>query len=298
MANSFIQANGGTVSPAAPSLQFTFTSAVVAGDLLVAGFRGSFINNISSVTDSLGVNGNWNIIYNLSSDGGNFGGWVYTFTKASGPCTVTFNLVQNDFMVIALGEWRGANTFRAASAVALGSSTTPTSSAVAAVAGDLLVATSEINNGTSAYTAGAGYTLRVQAVAGASFFEALEDNLNAAGGSTTASFTVVGVTNWTCGIAAFFNTLFAISGNCGVAGATINYVGPTSGSVVADGSGNYSIPNLSNGTYVITPSAPGKQFSPQSRVVILVGGNVTAVNFAGFTGSGDEGPGYDFTFRI
>lgn len=298
----FVQAVGATVSPAAPSLQLPFTNAVVAGDLLVAGFRAGFLNNISSITDSLGVNGNWNIIYNTSSDlGGTFGGWAYTFTKASGPCTVTFNLAVNDFMVIALGEWNNANTFRAASAAVNGTSTTPTSAAVTATASDLLVGFSEINAGTpqGQYVAGAGYTLRVAALAGpTNAFDALEDNLNATGGSTTASFTVGSVTNWNAGIAAFFNTLFAVSGSCGIPFATISYTGPVSGTVFADGSGNYSITGLPNGVYNVTPSAPGKAFTPSSRTVIVVGGNVTSINFTPFTPGGDEGPGFDFTFRI
>jgi len=44
----------------------------------------------------------------------------------------------------------------------------------------------------------------------------------------------------------------AISGNAGVAGATVVYSGTASGSVTADGSGNYTTPALANGNYTIT----------------------------------------------
>ena len=50
---------------------------------------------------------------------------------------------------------------------------------------------------------------------------------------------------------------YSISGNAGVAGATVSYTGTASGSVTADGSGNYTITGLSNGSYTITPTIDG-----------------------------------------
>jgi hypothetical protein len=69
---------------------------------------------------------------------------------------------------------------------------------------------------------------------------------------------------------------YSISGNCGDADATVAYTGTASGSVTADGSGNYSIPNLANGTYTLTPSSPGRVFSPPSQIVTINNGNATA----------------------
>jgi len=72
---------------------------------------------------------------------------------------------------------------------------------------------------------------------------------------------------------------YAISGNCGAPSTTINYSGTASGSVTADGSGNYTIASLPNGTYVLTPSLAGFQFSQPSAVVVVNGVNITGVNF-------------------
>lgn len=72
---------------------------------------------------------------------------------------------------------------------------------------------------------------------------------------------------------------FSISGNAGVAGATVAYSGAASGSVTADGSGNYTIPGLLNGAYTITPSKTGYTFSPTSANETLSGSNITGVNF-------------------
>ncbi len=60
---------------------------------------------------------------------------------------------------------------------------------------------------------------------------------------------------------------YIISGNAGVAGATVTYSGTTSGSVTADGSGSYSIGPLMNGTYTVTPSKPQYLFTPASKTV-------------------------------
>jgi len=72
---------------------------------------------------------------------------------------------------------------------------------------------------------------------------------------------------------------YSISGNAGTAGATVSYTGPSSGSVTADGSGNFTISGLTNGTYIITPSAAGYAFVPSSQTVMVLNGNVTGVNF-------------------
>src|ERR1019366_7594129 len=69
-----------------------------------------------------------------------------------------------------------------------------------------------------------------------------------------------------------------ISGNAGVAGATVSYTGTASGSVTADGSGNYTL-NLANGTYTITPTKTSYTFSPSSTGKTVASASVTGVNF-------------------
>lgn len=70
-----------------------------------------------------------------------------------------------------------------------------------------------------------------------------------------------------------------ISGNAGIAGATVSYTGPTSGSVTADSSGNYSISGAQDGTYTVTPSKTGYSFSPSNQTVPISGLNVGGINF-------------------
>jgi hypothetical protein len=72
---------------------------------------------------------------------------------------------------------------------------------------------------------------------------------------------------------------YTISGNAGVAGATISYSGTASGAVTADGSGNYSIGPLLNGTYTVTPSKPLYVFTPALRSVTVSNLDYSVVAF-------------------
>jgi hypothetical protein len=61
-----------------------------------------------------------------------------------------------------------------------------------------------------------------------------------------------------------YNSLI-ISGNAGVAGATLSYTDGTSKTATADGSGNYSFTVPSNWSGTVTPSLAGYSFTPSSR---------------------------------
>jgi hypothetical protein len=80
-------------------------------------------------------------------------------------------------------------------------------------------------------------------------------------------------------------TTYSISGNAGVAAATVSYSGTATGSVTADGSGNYSITGLANGSYTITPSLASYTFNPTSSNQTVSGANITGVNFTATAGS-------------
>lgn len=91
-------------------------------------------------------------------------------------------------------------------------------------------------------------------------------------------------TNFVIGSASVATT-YSISGNAGVASATVSWSGTSMGSTTADGSGNYTISGLSDGPYTITPSLAGYSFSPTSRNETVSGSNITGVNFTASTSS-------------
>ena len=55
--------------------------------------------------------------------------------------------------------------------------------------------------------------------------------------------------------------------------------GPTNATVTTDSSGNYSFTGVLNGTYNVTPSAPGDSFTPMSQSITVNSASVSGVNF-------------------
>jgi hypothetical protein len=70
-----------------------------------------------------------------------------------------------------------------------------------------------------------------------------------------------------------------ISGNTSKAGASVALTGAASATVTADGSGNYSFPGLAAGSYIVTPSINGFNFTPAVAIVVVAGADVTGINF-------------------
>jgi hypothetical protein len=73
--------------------------------------------------------------------------------------------------------------------------------------------------------------------------------------------------------------IFVISGNAGIAGATLSYTNGTPLTVTSDASGNYSINVPSGWTGTVTPSKPGYSFAPVNRSYTNVTANQTAQNY-------------------
>src|SRR6185436_11888604 len=78
-------------------------------------------------------------------------------------------------------------------------------------------------------------------------------------GYAAGSFTVTGTVTMP-------TPTYSISGSAGTSGATVT---AGSQSATSDGSNNYSISNLANGTYTVTPTKSGCTFSPASASVTI-----------------------------
>ena len=83
----------------------------------------------------------------------------------------------------------------------------------------------------------------------------------------------------------FAEQVYAVSGNvvdaasAAISGATITITGDKSTSTSTDGSGDYSI-NLPNGSYTVTPTKAGYDFTPASTAVTVAGSAQTGKDFA------------------
>jgi len=75
---------------------------------------------------------------------------------------------------------------------------------------------------------------------------------------------------------------YSISGTVSgavLSGVTINLTGTSTGMATTDGSGNYSFAGLSNGTYTVTPTKTGYNFTPANLSVTVSSANVPGQNF-------------------
>lgn len=77
------------------------------------------------------------------------------------------------------------------------------------------------------------------------------------------------------------STTYSISGTIStggirLAGVTIS---TAAGSTQSDSSGNYTLSNLSNGTYTVIPAKTGYSFYPVQQTIVVNGANVTGQNF-------------------
>jgi hypothetical protein len=64
-----------------------------------------------------------------------------------------------------------------------------------------------------------------------------------------------------------------------VSGVTVNLSGTSSGATTTDASGNFTFAGLSNGSYTITPSAPGYTFTPSNQPATINSAGIPGVNF-------------------
>jgi hypothetical protein len=76
-----------------------------------------------------------------------------------------------------------------------------------------------------------------------------------------------------------YSVLATISGNAGIGGVTLSYTDGTLKTVIADGSGNYSLVVSYNWSGMVTPSKTGYTFSPPSRTYSNVITDQTGQNY-------------------
>lgn len=179
------------------------------------------------------------------------------------------------------------------------------------LANEIILALATVNaSGTTDFAAQSGYTLDstpgAPTVGIASGFIGVQHSIVSSIQTTvTSDMTFTGGTSGTLTIinVASFKAAapssFSISGNAGVAGATVSWSGLVSGSTTADGSGNYTTQNLPNGVYTITPSLAGYTFSPTSANETVNGSNITGVNFTATKKLvGGDGGSFDFSYSF
>ena len=72
---------------------------------------------------------------------------------------------------------------------------------------------------------------------------------------------------------------FSISGNAALPLTTLTLSGSAAGVTTADENGNYTFPEVPNGSYVVAPSLPGYAFRPPLVPVLVSAAPVSGINF-------------------
>lgn len=292
MSNPFVQA-APAIFGSSGTITGSFSSAVAAGDAIIVTTLYPTGSEPSAVSDS--INGSYTKLFSAASavGGGSLDVWA-VFNVSGGSPTISIN-TNGQTLAFAL-EYVGLTAFdRGAYGSGGGepgsggtgwdgqlNTTAQANEVVLAIFGDAQAASGQ------SWTAGSGCTIRAQAEEKPGTWNlalCVEDQVLTSIPSflhmtATSTENSVGPVVMMAAFKYTPPTFYSISGNAGVAGATVSYSGTSSGSVTADGSGNFTIPSLINGgTFTITPSLTGYSFSPTFASETLSGANITGVDF-------------------
>jgi len=284
--------NGSAVN--AVSTSRAYDNVTVGGSLLIASviiYKSSGSPTFVSLSDTLGNTwtqvGTWESIYGGTFIWGIFcapnsllgGANTVTLTAGAGTSSVELSLLEYYGALLSSPVDTSSLTASSSSGTTL---TTP--SIATSFPNETLVALGRTNTGSQASaSAGLGFTLRNTPVPN-NQYDISSDANEASTGNYSTTFTVASTGDWIAGIVGLKSGLsipqtYEITGNAGIAGATISWTGTASGSTTADSSGNFNTGPLANGSYTLTPSKTGYSFSPASASETVNGTDITGVSF-------------------
>jgi hypothetical protein len=288
------KSGGGTASLFAGSISAAAQN-VTAGNLLVVAvsiygtYLDSSINCIDAITDTAGNK------YTLIPDSvqfpyatGDVGIAFYYCTNCLGNAAnvikAHFNHVVQ-YTTIYAWQIAGADTVNPFDSVGKNAAASPGSTfntnAFSTANADTVICLMGAQVGASANGgASSGFTLDDHSITPAQTSVATHGIFSSVQSGITPGFTNASGTYAAVVAVAFkIQNPYTLSGNIGVAGATVSYSGTDSGSVISLADGSYSI-SVPNGSYTITPILPGYSFSTSSSFPQTVSGaSITGINF-------------------
>jgi hypothetical protein len=218
------------------------------------------------------------------------GSQVASTTSASDG-SYLFSTVQNGSYTITVSQ-TGYSFSPASQSITVSGG--PVSSGTSFTATQLTVATPTFSVSGGSYLGLRTFTVS-SSTSGATFYYTLDGTTPTTGSSVAAGGSIsIGLGTTVVKVLAtatyFINSAVAsaaytvfpvsISGNAGIAGATLTLSGAASATAISDDDGSYWFEGLQNGSYVVTPSLSGSTFSPASLSPSVNGANVEGVNFS------------------
>ncbi|HEV3103923.1 MAG TPA: PKD domain-containing protein [Candidatus Dormibacteraeota bacterium] len=270
---AFVQAASSTAS-----FKVSFTKSVGAGDLLVAGIttNDGGTDPITAVSDNL--NGAWTRLTSLKYGNGHVELWYFS-NSVGGTDAVTFTSSNGSKQAFTIAEYSGVNAAAApvdqsASKARTGSPTAGPTLPIGG-AGELVIGVGGMSAPTS-FSAGTGFTMRVQAVSNYLYANGLEDAISSSNAGQSMTMTpATNSSSYSGAIVAVF-----LTGPTPNPQATL-VVSPSSGAaplaVTADASGSSDPVGISTYTFAFGDGTTvGPQAGATATHSYTAGGNFTA----------------------
>jgi hypothetical protein len=287
-------------SPAKTTVVSPVFSTTSGNELLLAFVTTDYISGSNTtVTGVAGAGLTWALVVRTNTQSGSSEIWRAFAPSTLSSVSVTATLSQSVVSSITVMSYSGVNAGGTNGSAAIGATKSanakigaPTASLVTTQNGSWVFGVGNDFDNATARTAGASQTLVHQYLTptGDTYWVQMQNAPTPASGTTvTINDTAPTGDRYNLSIcevlpAAGGASTFTLSGSVTPStsgtGVTMTLSGAATGTTTTDGSGNYSFPNLANGSYTVTPSKSGFTFNPTSLAVAINGANSTGNNFA------------------
>ncbi len=308
--DSTVSADQGTASTTVETAPFS-THAV--NELLLAFVSSDYVSGANTTVMGISVGGlTWALVQRTNVQSGTAEIWKAFAPAALTSVTVTATLSQSVAASITVMSFTGVDTSGTNGSGAIGALGTgnanpgaPTASLITTRNGSLVLGVGSDWDSAIGRTVGLNQTLVHQFLPAAQdtyWVQMQSSAIPLSGASVAINDTAPTTDRYNLSIVEVLaaagggGSTFSISGTVGPTplgtGTQLALSGAGTGTVTADSSGNYTLTNLANGTYTVTPSQPGQAFVPAIQTITVNGQNRTGVNFTMLTWSisGTVGP--------
>ncbi|HTT17809.1 MAG TPA: galactose oxidase-like domain-containing protein [Candidatus Sulfotelmatobacter sp.] len=289
-------------SPAKTTVTTAAFSTTSGNELLLAFVSGDYLSGANTQVGSVSGGGlTWTLVVRTNVEQGTSEIWRAFATSPLSQVTVTATLSHSVVSSMTVLSFTGVNTSGTDGSGAVGATQSadaskgaPTSTLVTTQNGSWVFGVGNDWDNAIARTPGTGQSLVHQDLSstGDTYWVQMQNSPTPLSGTSVTindtaptgdrfNLSVVEVIAATGGV-----TTSTISGTLSpaslISGSSVTLTLPGGGTTNTspDGSGNYSFGNLSNGSYIVTPSESGQSFTPPSQNVTIASANISGVNFA------------------
>ena len=296
---------------ASSTIQSPAFSTSTGGELMLAFISADYLSGTNTtVTSVTGGDLSWSLVVRSNGQSGDSEIWRAFATSPLNSATVTAALSQSVLASITVKSFEGVNTTGTNGSGAIGATASknaatgaPSASVTTTQAYSWVFGVGNDYSKALPRTPGTGQSIIHQDLTptGDTYWVQMQNSPTYVAGTSVPindtaptsdswNLAVVEVLPAPTGTLTISGTISPVSAG---AGASVALTGTVSAVVTANASGVFSFGSLPNGSYTVTPSQTGFEFSPSTQSITLSGTSATGVNFTGaqiFTISGTVSP--------